>query len=120
MLRSGKWSEGKTMKAWKVFNNYTGYSTVVFAETRGKAKTLGMRTDCCEDAEFTEMYVYRVPMLDDEYRGHWEMDFYDDKDRLALVKKAGWCCEYPEDEECAACIAKDFCDYAMPRKEKEK
>ena len=109
------------MKAWKTYNKFDTYSTVVFAETRGQAKALALHTDCHEGCEFTDISVYRVPELDGEYRGHWEMDFFaDDQDRLALVKFAGYSCEYPEDKECAVCVAKDFCDAAMPRKENEK
>ena len=103
------------MKAWLVWNNWICASTVVFAETRGKARALGVHTDCCEGLYFTEVMVYRRPKLDDEYRGHWEMNWYDEKDRLALVKKAGWVCEYPERKECDVCVARDFCDEANGR-----
>lgn len=40
------------MKAWVVTDkdSYEGGSTVVFAETRGKAKLKAQRTNACEDA----------------------------------------------------------------------
>ena len=99
------------MKAWQVYNDWICASTVVFAETRGKARELGAHTDCCEGLEFTEVKVYRCPELDNEYRGHWEMDFYNEQDRLALVKQ-GFHCEEPDPKECAACNAFAYCDAA--------
>ena len=98
------------MKAYKAEDIYgDGYSTVVFAETRGKAHSAAMDTDCCQDSEWNHVRVNRVPSLDAEYRGYTEMDWYDRKDRLALVK-AGWHCEEVDDpEDCGMCSGRDFC-----------
>ena len=99
------------LKAWQAYNYNVEYSTVVFADTRGKARALAMNTDAFEDTPFTEIRICRLPQLDNEYRGHWEMDWYDDKDRLALVKKCSWQCVEPEFDDCETCVAKEYCEY---------
>lgn len=98
------------MKAWRVKDVRDGfYSTVVFAETRGKAKSEAMRTDCCEDSEWTDIRVTRVPELDAEYRGHDEMEWDDDQDRHALIR-AGWRCEYIDPDYCETCVGREDCE----------
>lgn len=98
------------MKAWKVWDEYgDGSSTVVFAETSGKAKSQARYTDVCEDTDWINIRVNRFRDMDAEYRGKAEMDWYDEQDRLALVK-AGWSCLDMEVDECAECVAKDACD----------
>ena len=98
------------MKAWKVYDeqSYEGGSTVVFAETRGKAKVLAQMTDSCEDAEYTDIRATRMPELDG-YKDHeCEMDWYDENDRIALVK-LGWSCLEPEDDVCMVAPCREFC-----------
>ena len=98
------------LKAYKVgLRNGNFYSAVVFAETAGKARAAALNTETCEDADYTEIEARRCPALDSEYRGHTEMEWYDNDDRLALVKKCGFRCEYPELDECEECVAKDYC-----------
>jgi hypothetical protein len=50
------------MKAYQVSDktSWEGYSTVVFAETRGKAKAIALNTDACEGAEYIDIKCYRV------------------------------------------------------------
>ena len=101
------------MKAWGAVNELTGYATTVFAETRGKAKSAMLNSPIFEgDWDYTEIRVYREPQLDDEYRGHVEMDWCDDKDRLALVKLTGIYCHDDcfDLDECERCVAKAYCD----------
>ena len=38
-----------------------------------------------------------------------EMDWLDPEDRIALVKDAGFRCEYVELEECKQCPAREYC-----------
>lgn len=98
------------MKAWKAEDKRDGfYSTVVFAETRGQAKSAAKATDCCEDADWTDIRVTRAPELDGEYRGHTEMEWYDDQDRIALIKN-GWHCEEVWLDECETCVGRDECE----------
>ena len=75
------------MKAWLVREKDGECATVVFAKTRGKARSLAMATDACEDADFCDIDVRRKPSLDKYYKqGKKEMDWYDGADRLALVE----------------------------------
>ena len=99
------------MKAYIIHDlkGYADYSTVVFAETSGKAKAIAITTDAFNDYEFTEISARRVPALDKYYRGLDEMDWYDDDDRIALVKDGNFHCF--ETEECPNCPAKQCCDY---------
>ena len=100
------------MKAYKIFlDNFTPYSEIVFAESRGKAKYLALQyLDSCQDSTFTEIRVCRCPELDDKYYGKQILDWYDSIDRIFLVKEAHYVCEYPLAEDCLICSAKEFCN----------
>lgn len=101
------------MKAWLVREKDEFCATVVFAETRGKARALALHTECCEDADFTDIEVRRKPQMDKYYtEGKKEMDWYKSKDRIALVKDCGFVCarDYWEREDCDTCPAKEYCD----------
>lgn len=99
------------MKAYVIHDlkGYADYSTVVFAETSGKAKAIAITTDAFNDYDYTEISARRVPKLDKYYRGLDEMDWYDDEDRIALVKDGHFHCF--ETDECKNCPAKQYCDY---------
>lgn len=99
------------LKAYRVEDqdSYEGYSTVVFAESRSKAMLLAMGTDACEDAEYIRIRATRVPDLDGEYRGHFEMDWYDEQDRIAMVSH-GWYCLEPDRDDCAKCWCNEECE----------
>ena len=101
------------MKAYKVWDKEGEGMTIVFAETAGKARTLALSTDTCEDAEFINIVVHRMKDLDNCYSGKWEMDWgYDDEMVLILVRDHGWGCDtdYVDiDKDCAYCIAKEYC-----------
>ena len=88
------------------------HSTVVFAESRGQAKTIAMRTDTLEDVDFVDIRVSRFKKADGQYRGRTEMDWFDSADRLFLVKECGWSCgeEYQNINECHKCPAAEYCD----------
>lgn len=100
------------MKAWLVREKDEFGATVVFAETRGKARALAMRTDACEDVDFCNIEVQRVSQMDKYYvEGKKEMDWYDSRDRIALVKDCGFECDanYWDCEDCVDCPAKEYC-----------
>ena len=101
------------MKAYSVRDKDSFYSAVVFAESVGKAKAIAIHTDACEDSYYTDIRAIRIPALDKYYCGKTEMDWYDDNDRIALVKEVGFSCspEYWEPEDCERCPAKQYCDY---------
>lgn len=101
------------MKAWLVREKDEFCATVVFAETRGKAKSAALYTECCEDANFCSIEVWRKPQMDKYYTdGKTEMDWYNPQDRVALVKDCGFRCDYDyfDIEDCEQCPAKEYCD----------
>ena len=106
------------MKAWLVREKDEFAATVVFAETRGKARALAMHTETCEDVDFCDIEVSRRPALDKYYEdGKKEMDWFNSKDRIALVKDGGFSCipDYWEPEDCKTCPAAEYCDVAQDR-----
>lgn len=92
--------------------------TIVFAETSGKAKSIAKLSDYFEDTEWCDIRAYRVPELDLEYRGHDELRWDNDADRIVLVHY-GWHCdpEWYEPDDCKECSAKEICDYHKERKQ---
>ena len=104
------------MKAYLVREKDEFCATVVFAETRGKAKSMALSTECCEDADFCNIEVHRQPQLDKYYVfGKTEMRWDNPQDRIALVKEAGFYCndDYRCSEECNRCPAKEWCDECL-------
>lgn len=98
-------------KAYKVYDKDDMFSTIVFAETRGKAKVKALLTDTCEGSEFTRIRAERVPKADCLYKGSWEIDWYDQEQRLYLVKEMGWSCFEPESDDCENCKARQYCKW---------
>lgn len=97
------------MKAWVVTDEFYEYSTVVFAETRSKARMIAQSTDCCEDMDYINISPRRFKEADTRYRGKNEMDWFDPDDRKFLVEN-GWSCVEPEFGDCPNCPAADLCD----------
>lgn len=101
------------MKAYRVEERHGVYdfATVVFAETRNKAKAIAVNTDCLEGVEYTDISATRIPALDRFYRGKKEMDWYDDEDKIAMVRYGNFTCSYEFDtEDCETCSAKQWCE----------
>lgn len=99
------------MKAWLVKDKNEFRATVVFAETRGKARAIAMHTDACEDVDFCDIEVRREPQIDKYYKeGKVEMDWWDDKDRIALVNECCFRCEEIYIEHCESCPCKKDCE----------
>ena len=100
------------MKAWIVSdkNSYEGYSTIVFAETVGKARSIAMTTAACEDSKFIDIIVTRIAIADKMYRkGKKEMDFDNFEDRIFMVRDCGFYCIEKHEESCEKCEAKKYC-----------
>ena len=75
------------MKAWLAREKYGFCCAVVFAETRGKARAMAQSTAACEDSDFCDIEVNRLPKIDKYYKdGKTEMDWCNPKDRIILVK----------------------------------
>lgn len=104
----------KKLKAYEARNKwgYRDYATVVFAESAGKARAIALYTEACEGSDFTDIEVFRVPQLDKYYKpGKQEMDWFDEKDRIALVKYGGFYCSREViDPSCENCPASKWCD----------
>lgn len=101
------------MKAWLVRKKDEVFATVVFAETRGQARSLALSTEACEYSKFTDIEAYRMPQIDTYFKsGKREMDWDNPNDRIVLVKECGFICddEYFEWEDCDECSAKEYCD----------
>ena len=106
------------MKAWLVREKDEFCATVVFAETRGKARAMALHTECCEDEDFCDIEVRRKPQADKYYKeGKKELDWFNSQDRIALVKDCGFYCdaEYWEKADCEVCSAKEYCDISRER-----
>lgn len=103
------------MKAYQVYDRtgYSFYSVIVFAETNGKAKALALGTDefPASDWDFIQLGARREPKLDQYYRGSWLMDWYNDNDRLVLIKEAGYRCDDDgfDPDDCLRCVGKNYC-----------
>ena len=97
------------MKAWKVGIFDDPCATVVFAETRNKAKEIAMYTDACYDADYTEIQCNRYPIADKLYKpGMHELSWNDSDARIFLVKH-GWYCDDGVNDECRECPAAKWC-----------
>ena len=100
------------IKAYRCQEEWMGYSTVIFAETAGKARYIALRSDALgEDNEFKDIRVRRIPTLDGFYKGRSEMDWDDPEDRLAMVREAGYMCDEDgfDPDECTKCSAQGYC-----------
>ncbi len=98
------------MKAYRAWDNGSceSYSTIVFAENSRAAKKIAVGTEACEDAEYIDVRVQRLPAADKLYRGRDEIDWWDQETRLVLVRDLGWQCEETS-WECENCAAKEYC-----------
>lgn len=98
------------MKAWFVMPKHDDVSTIVFAETRGKARAVALRTEACEDADFCDIEVRRMPECDKCYKeGKREID-WTDPDDVAILEALGLTCEAPQwRSECDMCPRSPYC-----------
>ena len=108
------------MKAYIVSdrNGDEGISSVIFAETRGKALAYAVYMDSWCDYGFTGLRAKRCKELDKYYRGEPEMDWFDEGDRIAMVREAGFRCS--DDFGCMdgmACPAYDWCSLVKDAEE---
>lgn len=104
------------MKAYIVSdrNGDTGFSNVVFAETRGKAirHALDYSDGAFDWCTWTDMRATRAPALDKFYHGNSEMEWDNMAERAAMVRYAGFYCSDEYDiasDECERCAAHEWC-----------
>lgn len=99
------------IKAWMVRDRDEFEATVVFAETREKARVAAQWTDACDGARYIDIEAHRCKEADKYYcDGKTELDWNDPEDRIALVKDCGFACEYVEPYMCESCSAKEYCE----------
>lgn len=100
------------MKAYKAWDNASieNRSTIVFAENSREAKKVAFNCDVCEDADYIQVRVKRLPEADKLYKGKDEVDWWDMETRLALVKNFSWTCE-DTSYDCDTCTAKKYCSH---------
>ena len=112
------------MKAWQVYSYFTDNSTIVFAETAGKAKSIAWRYNLFYDdyTDFMDIYCQRRKEGDKFYNGKSFLDWECREDRLLLVKEFGFTCieELYDERECAYCVAKKFCSLHKEMQERKK
>lgn len=99
------------IKAYMVSQIDSFNSIVAYAESANKAKSLALLSDQFEDVEYIDLQAYRLPEGDLEIDKVRLLDFYDPQDRVLLVKKYGFHCEYVEVDECEKCSAKEYCTF---------
>lgn len=100
------------MKAWSVFTDYGDYSSIVFADTAGRARQKAQSTDACEYVDWRDIRVKRMPKLDGmEDREPRDAPWLNEEIRLILVKDYNWACAEPQYSDCDSCSAKEFCHW---------
>lgn len=110
------------MKAWQVYDWANDMSTIVFAPTKGKAKSVAMHCGLfAEDTDFIEFNCYRRKHGDQFYNGKSYLDWECDEDRLLMVKEFGFVCseDYYDEKECLCCVAKEFCSLYKEMEKRE-
>ncbi len=104
--------KSKKAVAYLIESDYDEGGLIVFAKSREQARNIALLLSGQFDhSRYIDLRAYRKPQMDKYYkRGKEIMDFNDPKDRLALVKDAGfYCSEYNRESDCAKCNAKKYC-----------
>ena len=96
-------------KAWVAYNYPKNISMVVFADTKGKAKSYLMHNEIFDDYGFMDIDVYRAKSLDylDRPDGYI-MDWNKDEDRIPMVREFNMHCSEIT-EECKECCVWEWC-----------
>ena len=97
-------------KAWLCIDEEWCRPVVVFADTRGKAKSCFLRRDTVGYFNFCIIKPRRIKELDylDRPNGYI-MDWHKDEDRLPMVRDGGFNCREVYIEFCEECCAKKWC-----------
>lgn len=101
-------------KAWICRDEEWCRSEVVFADTRGKAKSYFKAMETFDYFEFCELRPRRLKKLD--YLNHpdgYVMDWLKDEDRLPMVRDADFYCNEIDRDDCKECCAKEWCSKYM-------
>ena len=98
-------------KAWCCINEEWCMPVVVFADTRGKAKSYFMKQDTVGYFNFCIIKPHRIKKLDylDKPNGY-VMNWHKDEDKLPMVRDGGFNCREVYREDCKECCANKWCD----------
>ena len=97
-------------KAWGCYEEESGVVEVVFADTRGKAKSYFKDMETFDYYNFCQLRPYRVKKLDHlNHPDGYVMDWCMDEDRLPMVRDADFSCIDIDIEDCNECCAKQWC-----------
>ena len=91
-------------KAWVAYNYPKNISMVVYADTKGKAKSYLMHTEIFDDYGFMDIDVY--------------MDWNKDEDRIPMVREFNMHCSEVTDE-CKECCVWEWCSKYEEYEEEE-
>ena len=97
-------------KAWVAYNYSKNIAMVVYADTKGMAKSYLMHTETFDDYGFMDIDVYRAKSLD--YLDHpdgYIMDWNKKEDRIPMVKEFNMHCSKIT-EECKECCVYEWCN----------
>lgn len=86
------------MKAYQITEGYyADWSFVVFAESAGKAMSIGLRLFryADYDCRYIDIEAKRLPLLDGFYKGGEEIDYDNPEVKRILVEEYGW--DYAEE-----------------------
>ena len=101
---------GFMSKAWGCCEEESGVVKVLFADTRGKAKSYFKDMETFDYYNFCELRPYRIKNLDHLNKSDgYIMDWYKDEDRLAMVRDAHFSCVEVDRDECEGCCVKEWC-----------
>ena len=107
-------------KAWCCCEEELGVVEVVFADTRGKAKSYFKNLETFDYYTYCELRPHRLKKLD--YLNHpdgYVMDFYKDEDMIPMVRDAGFSCIDVDGNDCKECCANEWCSKYEELKEEE-
>ena len=111
---------GNMSKAWECCEEESGVCEVVFADTRGKAKSYFKDMETFDYYNFCKLRPYRVKKLDNlNHPDGYVMDWCKDEDRLPMVRDVDFSCVEVDREECEGCCAKEWCSKYEELKEEE-
>lgn len=97
-------------KAWKCYEEESCIVEVVFADTRGKAKSYFKAMETFDNYGYCELRPRRIKKFD--YLNHpdgYVMDWNKAEDRIPMVRDAGLSCIEADRKDCEECCAKEWC-----------
>ena len=97
-------------KAWKCYEEESCIVEVVFADTRGKAKSYFKAMETFDNYGYCELSPRRIKKFDHLNRPNgYVMDWNKSEDRILMVRDAGLSCLEVDKELCKECCAKEWC-----------